>query len=150
RLLNHALYTDALPGSIIKPIMATGFLSDPKYRAKISAEKVSPAFLRLQDELKSSDSVAFLNRMFCADKGWTNCDRPHAIQQAALKFGWDVGCEEGSFRCGRLNVLFGHADTGRVRQDTTRRPLGASIMYGRVLTEPASPKRPGDLQMMRD
>ena len=150
RLLNHALYTDALPGSIIKPIMATGFLSDPKYRARVAGEKVSPAFLRLQDELKSSDSVAFLNRMFCADKGWTNCDRPHAIQQAALRFGWDVGCEEGSFRCGRLNVLFGHPDTGRVRQDTTRRPLGASIMYGRVLTEPASAKRPGDLQMMRD
>jgi hypothetical protein len=150
RLLNHALYTDALPGSIIKPIMATAFLSDPKYRLKVASEKVSPAFLRLQDELKSSDSVAFLNRMFCADKGWTNCERPLAIQQAALRFGWDVGCEEGSFRCGRLNVLFGHPDTGRVRQDTTRRPLGASIMYGRVLTEPASGKRPGDLQMMRD
>ena len=154
RLLNHALYTDALPGSIIKPIMATGFLRDPKYRARIAAERVSinaaPAFLRLQDELKSSDSVAFLNRMFCADKGWTNCGRPQAIQQAALQFGWDAGCEEGSFRCGRLNVLFGHPDTGRVRKDTTRRPLGASIMYGRVLTEPASPKRPGDLRMMRD
>jgi hypothetical protein len=150
RLLNHALYTDALPGSIIKPIMATGFLSDPKYRAKVASEKVSPGFLRLQDELKSSDSVAFLNRMFCADKGWTGCERPQAIQQAALRFGWNGGCEEGSFRCGRLNVLFGHPDTGRVRQDTTRRPLGASIMYGRVLTEPASAKRPGDLQMMRD
>ena len=150
RLLNHALYTDAQPGSIIKPIMATGFMREPKYRARIASEKISPSFVRLQDELKSSDSVAFLNRMFCADKGWVNCERPQAIQQAALQYGWDAGCEEGSFRCGRLNVLFGHADTGRVRKDTTRRPLGASIMYGRVLTEPASEKRPGDLTMMRD
>ncbi len=150
RLLNHALFTDALPGSIIKPIMATGFLREPKYRAKVLNDKVSPAFMRLQDELKSSDSVAFLNRMFCADKGWTNCERPQAIQQAALQYGWDQGCEDASFRCGRINVLFGHPDTGRVRKDTTRRPLGASILYGRLLTEPASPTRPADLQLMRD
>ena len=154
RLLNHALFTDALPGSIIKPIMATGFLREPRYRAKVMADRISPrssaAFMRLQDELKSSDSVAFLNRMFCADKGWTLCERPLAIQQAALQFGWDMGCEEASFRCGRLNVLFGHPDSGRVRTDTARRPLGASILYGRLLTEPVSPKRPSDLQMMRD
>src|ERR1700741_4444483 len=66
RLLNHALFTDALPGSIVKPIMATGFMRDPLYRKKIAAERVSTGFLRLQDELKGSDSVAFLNRMFCA------------------------------------------------------------------------------------
>ena len=56
--------------------MATGFLRDPAYRKKILAERVSPDFVRLQDELKGSDSVAFLNRMFCIDKGWTNCERP--------------------------------------------------------------------------
>ncbi len=150
RLLNHALFTDALPGSIIKPIMATGFLRDRRYRTKVMSDRVSKDFVRLQDELKSSDSVAFLNRMFCADKGWTNCERPREIQQAALQFGWDLGCQEPSFRCGRLNVLFGHPDTGRIRQDTTRRPLGASILYGRLLTEPASPKRLADLQVMRD
>jgi hypothetical protein len=59
RLLNHALFTDALPGSIIKPIMATGFLRDPLYSKKIVADRVSADFIRLQDELKSSDSVAF-------------------------------------------------------------------------------------------
>jgi len=150
RLLNHALFTDALPGSIIKPIMATGFLSDPRYRRKIVADRVSGDFMRLQDELKSSDSVAFLNRMFCVDKAWANCDRPRDIQQAALQFGWDLGCLDPSFRCGRLNVLFGYPDTVRIRKDTTRMPLGASVMYGRLLTEPASLKRSADFQMMRN
>ena len=150
RLLNHALYTDALPGSIIKPIMATGFLRDPRDLKKIVAERVSVGFIRLQDELKGSDSVAFLNRMFCVDKGWANCDRPRDIQQAALQFGWDSGCLESSFRCGRLNVLFGYPDSSRIRKDTARMPLGASVMYGRLLTEPASQKRAADFQMMRD
>ncbi len=150
RLLNHALFTDALPGSIIKPIMATGFLHDPRYRKKIAADRVSADFIRLQDELKGSDSVAFLNRMFCVDKAWTNCDRPRDIQQAALLYGWDSGCLDPSFRCGRLNVLFGYPDARRIRNDTTRMPLGASVMYGRLLTEPASAKRPADFQMMRD
>ncbi|MEO6624491.1 MAG: hypothetical protein ABIN37_06635, partial [Burkholderiaceae bacterium] len=150
RLLNHALFTDALPGSIVKPIMATGFLGDPKYRQKIVAERVSANFIRLQDELKGSDSVAFLNRMFCSDKGWANCDRPRAVQQAALLYGWDQGCAEASFRCGRLNVLFGYPDSRRIRQDTARMPLGASVMMGRLLTEPALVTKPADFQTMRN
>jgi hypothetical protein len=128
--------------------MATGFLRDPVYRKKILADRVSKDFVRLQDELKGSDSVAFLNRMFCMDKGWTNCDRPHAVQQAALQFGWDAGCDYASFRCGRLNVLFGYPDTSRIRADTARMPLGASILYGRILVEPASPKNPADFQLV--
>src|SRR4030095_4251874 len=122
------LFADALPGSIIKPILAAGFLRDPGYRRKIVAERVAADFNRLQDELKGSDSVAFLNRMFCSDKGWTNCDRPKSIQQAAVLLGWDLGCLEPSFRCGRLNVLFGSPATARIRSDVTRMPLGASIV----------------------
>jgi hypothetical protein len=148
RLLNHALFTAALPGSIIKPIMATGFLHDERYRKKIVADRVAGDFVRLQDELKGSDSVAFLNRMFCIDKGWANCERPRDIQQAAAQFGWNPGCTDASFRCGRLNVLFGFADASRIRDDTTRMPLGASVLYGRLLTEPVSAKRAADFQKM--
>ena len=150
RLLNHALFTDALPGSLIKPIMATGFMRDPQYRKRILAERIAPGFVRLQDELKGSDSVAFLNRMFCVEKGWTNCDRPRAIQQAALQFGWDSGCLDASFRCGRINVLFGFPDSSRIRKDSARTPLGTSVMFGRLLVEPASPKRVADFHMMED
>src|SRR5262245_32316848 len=142
RLLNHALYTDALPGSIIKPIMAAGLLREPSYRRKVLADRVAADFIRLQDELKGSDSIAFLNRMFWADKAWANCDRPREIQQAALLLGWNAGCDEASFRCGRLNVLFGYADGKRIRKDAARTPLGSSILYGRLLTEPAGRARP--------
>lgn len=150
RLLNHALFTDALPGSLIKPIMATGFMRDPGYRKKVLAERISADFVRLQDELKGSDSVAFLNRMFCIEKGWTNCDRPRQIQQAALQFGWDSGCADPSFRCGRLNVLFGFPDSSRIRKDSNRTPLGTSVMFGRLLVEPESAKRIADFQLMED
>ena len=57
---------------------------------------------QLQDELKGSDSVAFLNRMFCIDKGWTNCDRPRDIQQAALQFG---GSDTETLPCSRIHFL---------------------------------------------
>lgn len=148
RLLNHALFADALPGSIIKPILAAGFLHDPGYRRKVVAERVSADFIRLQDELKGSDSVAFLNRMFCADKGWTGCERPRDIQQAALRLGWDLGCLEPSFRCGRLNVLFGYPASARIRGDVARLPLGASIVYGRLLVEPVTARRATELLMI--
>ena len=100
------------------------FCAIRRYRKKIVAERVTADFIRLQDELKGSDSVAFLNRMFCADKGWTNCDRPRDIQQAAVLLGWDLGCLEPSFRCGRLNVLFGYPARRAYASDIARMPLG--------------------------
>jgi hypothetical protein len=148
RLLNHALYTDALPGSIIKPIMATAFLSDPGYRARILSQRVSGNFLRLQDELKSSDSAAFLDRMFCSDQGWSRCERPRQVQAAARLFHWDEGCAPASSRCGRLNALFGYPEIVRVRDDTESLPLGVSVLYGRLLTEPESSARAADYQLM--
>jgi hypothetical protein len=122
-----------------KPNLATGFLRDPVYRRKIGRGTHRGRFHRLQDELKGSDSVAFLNRMFCADKGGTNCERPRDIQQAAVLLGWDLGCSDPSFRCGRLNVLFGYPATAahphrhrppaarrlhRIRQAARRAGLG--------------------------
>jgi hypothetical protein len=130
--------------------MATGFLRDAQYRKRVVSDRISPAFLRLQDELKGSDSAAFLDRMFCVDKGWTGCDRPLAVQQAALQFGWDAGCQEPSFRCGRLNVLFGFPDNNRVRKDSSRTPLGTSVMFGRLLVEPPSAKHVADFALMQD
>jgi hypothetical protein len=150
RLLNHALYTDALPASTIKPIMAIGYLHDPVYRKKILADRIGGNFTRFQDELKSSDSAAFLDRMFCKDTGWTNCGRPHEIQDAALLMGWDPGCLQASFRCGRLDILFGLPSIARVRSDTARAPMGASVIYGRLLTEPAGAKSLFDFQLMHD
>jgi hypothetical protein len=150
RLLNHALFTDALPGSTIKPIMAIGFMRDAAYRKRILAERVSGDFVRLQSELKSSDSVAFLNRMFCGDRGWQNCDRPRQVQRAALLAGWNSGCAEPSSRCGRLDVLFGRPSHERIRADTERPPLGTTVMYGRVLVEPMPQTQWLSYRLIRD
>jgi hypothetical protein len=150
RLLNHALFTDALPGSTIKPIMAVGFMRDARYRRRITAERVSGDFIRLQSELKSSDSVAFLNRMFCSDKGWQNCDRPRQVQQAAVLAGWNSGCSEPSSRCGRLDVLFGRPSHERIRTDTERPPLGTTVLYGRLLVEPMPQTQWLSYRMIRD
>lgn len=149
RLLNHALYVDALPASTIKPIMAVGYLHDPAYRKKLVGDRIAGNFTRFQDELKGSDSAAFLDRMFCKDTAWNNCQRPHLIQDAALLMGWDPGCMQASFRCGRLDVLFGLPSVSRVRNDTGRTPLGASVIYGRLLTEPAE-KSPFDYLLIHD
>ena len=112
RLLNHALFTDALPGSTIKPIMGLGFMRDGAYRKRILAERMSREFTRLQSELKSSDSVAFLNRMFCGDKGWKNCERPRHVQEAASLAGWNWGCTEPSSRW--LAVAYGGISQGEL------------------------------------
>jgi hypothetical protein len=47
-------------------------------------------------------------------------------------------------------VLFGLPSVARVRNDTSRAPLGASVIYGRLLTEPASAKSPFDFELMHD
>jgi hypothetical protein len=47
-------------------------------------------------------------------------------------------------------VLFGLPSTSRIRKDTGRTPLGASVIYGRLLTEPAVAASPVDFQLMHD
>ena len=47
-------------------------------------------------------------------------------------------------------MLFGFPDSSRIRKDSARTPLGTSVMFGRLLVEPASPKRIADFHMMED
>jgi len=64
QLLNHALFTDALPGSTIKPIMALGFMHDAVYRKRIFAERVSVTsynfVISRQAKLKFADLAELL------------------------------------------------------------------------------------------
>ena len=150
RLLNHALFTDAMPGSVVKPVMAAGFLRDPQYRRRLLADRVSGDFTRLQDELKNSDSVAFLNRMFCKDRAWQGCERARDVQQAAALAGWNLGCSDKSWHCGRLDVLFGRPSRERIRDESGRAAPGTSIMHGRLLVEPAPSTQWLDYQLVRD
>ncbi len=72
-LLNPAVFSDAMPGSIIKPIMAAAFFSDPQVGVRwLAAERSelarSPTALPSTDSLRAqlmrSDSARFLDRMF--------------------------------------------------------------------------------------
>ena len=50
----------------------------------------------LRGQLMRSDSARFLDRMFCADKGFAPCERPWAIQATAPAFGWNAGCDDAA------------------------------------------------------
>ena len=139
-LLNPAVFHDAMPGSVIKPIMATAFLADSEVGARwLASERAQkqraawPAHDSLRGELMRSDSARFLDRMFCADKGFANCQRPWNVQAAAALFGWNDGCTQPREDCGRRDLLFGRSvspdgDGGA--------PVSAVVPYGRLLVEP--------------
>jgi hypothetical protein len=95
-----------------------------------------PAAESLRAHLMRSNSARFLDRMFCADRGFAPCDRPWRVQATAATFGWNGGCVRSSERCGRRDLLFGRpadADDG----DEGERAPAAWIPYGRLLVEPA-------------
>lgn len=89
---------------------------------------------KLQNELKTSASKAFLERMFCAEKGYGNCQRPWEIQKAAASLGWNAGCDPESGDCGMQDLLFGRPLAARA-EDGKVRPLSLPYMYGRLMAE---------------
>lgn len=140
-LLNPAVFHDAMPASIIKPVMATAFLSDPLVggrwltteRNGMRAPTPPPGSLRA--ELMRSDSNAFLDRMFCAERNFMDCERPWRIQAASALFGWNPGCAQARQDCGKRDLLFGRA-VDAVAESGLVQPLGLPVPYGRLLAEP--------------
>jgi hypothetical protein len=137
-LLNHALYVDAMPASTIKPIMALGFLLDnPAYRS-------GPPLQSLWQDLKTSNSKAFLDRLFCMDGGAAakDCQRPQRVQEAAGLLGWNLGCSKAddSPDCALLDVLFGRPADKRLIAESSKQPMGLPLLYGRLFTEPPNDK----------
>jgi cell division protein FtsI/penicillin-binding protein 2 len=135
-----------MPGSVIKPIMAAEFLTDPDVGAKwLAAERTAmqtpgtPAADTMRGQLMLSNSARFLDRMFCADQGFQRCVRPWRIQAMASAFGWDGGCATPREDCGKRDLLFGRAagigaESGRVT------PLATEVPFGRLLAEPLGGK----------
>ena len=154
-LLNPAVYHDAMPGSIVKPIMAAAFLANASVGSKwLAAERVDlsrsatavPSVDSLRGQLAHSNSARFLDRMFCADKGFTACERPWEIQAMAFAFGWNLGCTNPSPDCGKHDLLFGRAIDAR-GADGVVRPLALAVPYGRLLAEPVGGKFTGPLHL---
>ena len=145
-LLNPAVFHDAMPASIIKPIMAAAFLSDPIVGARwIAAERAdlargtTPALDTLRGQLMRSNSARFLDRMFCADHGFVDCRRPWEIQASALAFGWNGGCTQAADDCGKRDLLFGRAVDASDESGVVT-PLALRVPYGRLLVEPVGLK----------
>jgi len=143
-LLNAAVFHDAMPGSVIKPIMAEAFLTDPDVGARwLATERAGmripgiPSQESIRGELMRSASGRFLDRMFCSDQGFARCDRPWRIEATAAAFGWNAGCVTPRDDCGRRDLLFGRpvdAPVGGVAS------LATPVSYGRLLVEPLGGK----------
>ena len=141
-LENPALFHDAMPASTVKPILAAAFLADGTYGRGLLAQEMNAARsgsvpksgLRL--ELMKSDSARFLDRLFCAEKGFEGCERPWLAQAQAGSVGWNSGCADalgGRTDCGKRDALFGNAAAAG---EVGGQPLTLPVMYGRLLAEP--------------
>ena len=147
-LQNAAVFHDAMPGSTIKPIMAAAFLAEAGDGERLLAVERAdmarsataiPGQETLRGQLARSDSVRFLDRMFCAEKGFARCTRPQAIQTMAAAFGWDAGCAGGGDACGRRDLLFGRAVASPPDDGAARLPA-LDVAFGRLLAEPLDAK----------
>ncbi len=145
-LLNAAVFHDAMPASVIKPIMAAEFLTDPEVGARwLAAERAAmanpdmPAIDSLRGQLMRSNSARFLDRMFCADQSFAHCERPWRIQAAAAAFGWNGDCTTPHEDCGKRDLLFGRAIDGESSAGGVA-PLATLVPYGRLLAEPLGGK----------
>ena len=143
-LLNPAVFHDAMPASVIKPIMAEAFLTDPDVGARwLAAERAGmrnpgvPSVDSLRGQLARSNSARFLDRMFCSDQGFVHCERPWRIQTMAAAFGWNGGCATPRDDCGKRDLLFGRAVDAEAEGVA---PLATLVPYGRLLAEPLGGK----------
>ena len=139
-LLNPAVFHDAMPASVIKPIMAASFLTDPDVGARwLASERAErqrtawPTRDSLRGQLMRSDSARFLDRMFCYDKAFANCARPWNVQAEASAFGWNAGCDDLRGECGKRDLLFGRALDAAFDNDPA---LAMVVTYGRLFVEP--------------
>ena len=157
-LLNPAVFEDAMPASTVKPIMAAAFLADPAVGARwLDTERAAierggvPPRDSVRSQLLRSDSARFLDRMFCLDqRAGTSCERPWALQQAALAFGWNEACGQGGDAdCGRHDLLFGRAlGLPGAAPWASGEPAPLAVAYGRLMSQPRG-ERPGAPMQLR-
>jgi Penicillin binding protein transpeptidase domain len=144
-LRNHAVFSDYMPGSTVKPIMASVFFEDPRTDVK-----------QLSLWLAKSDSNRFNDELFCLNnpKGQL-CDRPARVQQRASHLGWNVDCNEtASFRCAKSDMLFGRRLSSRLDIDadipTTfeTNPIQRIALSGRMFVSAADTDRGNAFKLM--
>lgn len=106
-ITNHALFTQAPPGSLVKPLMMAGILS--QFGTGGSIDGIDAA-------LQRSDSQRFLDAFLCRQRLGSGsfqpaCQRPEKTLDAAHRLGWNTGCDSQEGRslaqCGKVDLLHG-------------------------------------------
>jgi hypothetical protein len=154
-LLNPAVFHDAMPASVVKPIMAAAFLSDPEVGKRWLADERAqmqrtpwPARDSLRGQLMRSDSARFLDRMFCADRKFAQCTRAWEVQAAAAAFGWNAECAAPAEDCGKRELLFGGAAPAPGMAAFAGAPA-MRVPFGRLMVEPMGDAPGAPIQLRR-
>ncbi len=138
---NHALFTQAPPGSLVKPLWMAGIVQYTPAEASLAG---------LEQALQRSDSPQFLDALLCRRQlgqgGFAmRCDRPALTQRSAHQLGWNSGCERSNeaswVQCGMLDLLHGVPMADRTRPSLgALGPLSApslAVLMGQTLVAPA-------------
>ena len=132
---NHALFKQAAPGSLVKPLLMSGILAD------------GGKYAGLDTALQKSDSHLFLDAWLCRkDLGKgpfsPDCDRPKRTQHIAHLLGWNNDCEingfeNPKFNCGEIDLLWGYqSNPATARQQKSGFELpNLPVMSGRILVK---------------
>ena len=118
RLTNRALFAEAMPASLNKPVLALALLRAPRAHR--------PEDQELRDMLRRSESTAFLDALFCKNHDYEDCGNTARAATAARDLGWNQGCQLGT-ACARLFPFNGSTVTSPV-----------SIQGSRILLQPAT------------
>lgn len=106
-LPNHALFTQAPPGSLVKPLLMSGMLLQESPPSSLSG---------LESAMQRSDSQQFLDAFLCRQKLGqgtfsASCERPALTQKNAHRLGWNSGCdgltERARAQCGMVDLMHG-------------------------------------------
>jgi hypothetical protein len=133
---NHALFKQAAPGSLVKPLLMSGILAGKGQYAGLNAA------------LQKSDSHLFLDAWLCRKELGqgpfaNDCDRPQRTQHIAHWLGWNSGCDNQTLgnpllHCGEIDLLW-----GQTRQPAlSGLPIANArwpqlpVMGGRLLVQP--------------
>lgn len=144
-LRNHAVFSDNMPGSTVKPIMASVFFEDAYTNEA-----------QLSHWLASSNSDRFNDELFCLNNPREkSCDRPKRVQQRAQDLGWNVDCSsQANMKCAKVDMLFGRHLSARSDVTTELQslagspPLQHSILNGQMFVEPLKTDRGNAFQLI--
>jgi cell division protein FtsI/penicillin-binding protein 2 len=137
--VNHALFSQAPPGSLVKPLLMAGI---------VQYNPADAGIVGLEQALQRSDSQQFLDAFLCRQKLGSGtfairCDRPELTQRSAHLLGWNSGCErsnKASFvHCGFIDLMLGVPESVRAQPKSgiaSRQEPGLSVLMGQTLVSP--------------